>query len=354
MLRRRRWLALAVLISTIGFALAVSVLEHRGQRASAIIPLQPVDAALLGVLAGLLLAFLVVLALEAVDLRLRDADDYAAAFGSPVLTSAPASRRGHWRRAAANPARVRACLDLAALLSYTNIARNAGTIMLAPASADDDVRELAINLTRAISACGRRVVLIQADLGAKRAGNRLDWGSGGLAAILAGRSTFARELVQTHLLADPSRPNDHGSGPVVYYEVVPSGPPVECPEPLLGQPALRKVVEAARARADTVLLRSAPLESASRSLPLARLCDGILLVSRPRSLSHARAAQLSEHIAHCAPLLGIVLDGGCAGRSDAIAPLPRRPVVGHDHGSPNGNGTTNGAAKARPFGASDA
>jgi Mrp family chromosome partitioning ATPase len=245
------------------------------------------------------------------------------------------------------------------LLSYTNVARGAVTIMLAPATSDDDVRELALNLTRAIGACGRRVVLIHADLGAEGAGSPLDWGSGGLAAALAGRSTFARELVQTHLLADPAAGGrDVGSGPVVYYEVLPSGPPVACPEALLGQPALRKVIEAARARADIVLLRSAPLECASCSLPLARLCDGMLLVSRPCSLSPDRAARLSGLIDLSAPLLGIVLDEGSSGGSDTLAAIPRRPVVGHrepngnGHGSPNGNGhgSPNGNGHGNPNG----
>jgi Mrp family chromosome partitioning ATPase len=292
-------------------------------------------------------------ALEVVDRRLVDVHDYTATFGRPVLARVPASRRGRLHHAAPNPARRRAYVDLAALLSYTDVARDAGVIMLAAATADDDVQELALNLTRAMGAYGRRVVLIHADLGSERASSALDWAAGGLAAILAGRSTFARELVQTHLLADVAASTDHDSGPIVYYEVLPSGRPVACPEALLGQPTLRKVVEAARARADLVLLRSAPLESASCSLPLARLSDGIVLVSRPRSLRQVQAAQLSRLIALTAPLMGIVLDEGGASRNDTVDAMRQRPVVSHDDGGPNGNGTTNGAAKPQPFGAGD-
>jgi Mrp family chromosome partitioning ATPase len=354
-LRRRRWVALAVFSLTIGSALAAAELEPARRKVSPLIPPQPVAAALVGALAGLLLAIVIVVVFEAVDWRLVDADDYASAFGSAVLARVPARKRGQRHRGAPNRARMRACVDLAALLSYTEVARDAGAIMIAPATADDDVRGLALDLARAIAACGRRVVLIHADLGAERVGSPLDWGSGGVAAILAGHSTFARELVRTHLLADPEGRSEHDSGPIVYYEVLPSGPPVASPEVLLGQAALRQIVEAARARADTVLVRSAAVESASCSLPLARLCDGILLVSRPRSLSQSRAARISGLIALSAPLLGIVLDEGGAGRSDTIAAMPRRPLVGHSHGSPNGNGngTTNGAVSARPFGAGD-
>jgi Mrp family chromosome partitioning ATPase len=127
------------------------------------------------------------------------------------------------------------------------------------------------------------------------------------------------------------------------------------PEALLGQPALRAVIEEARTRADVVLVRSAPIDSASRFLPLARLCDGILLVSRPRSLRPARAAQLSALIALSAPLVGVVLDECGPSRGDTIAAMPLRPAVDHHRGGQNGNGNAKpgGTQNASPFGTGD-
>jgi Mrp family chromosome partitioning ATPase len=79
-------------------------------------------------------------------------------------------------------------------------------------------------------------------------------------------------------------------------------------------------IDQARDRADIVLVQAPPLDRPGATMPVARLCDGIIVVGRPRSIKAARARAIMDLLsATPTPILGIVLDpaSGQATRASA-------------------------------------
>ena len=262
----------------------------------ATVPLHPASpklssAVMLGLFLGIALALCVVFGLEAVDRRLLAREQFEEAFDAPVIATLPASKRSDDARAR-QAALERECTDLAARLAFTNAARDSRVIMLSPATPGEGAGAVALALAQALAMLGRRVMLIEADLVGRpglRAHERDE--PGGLTAVLTGKSTLSREVTEMHFLTE----SGDGRGELepwarVSYATLPSGPCVAGPEALLGRGSMRDVLAQAAERNDIVLVLTCPLDRPSGALPLARLCDGAIVLARPRSL-HAQQAQ---------------------------------------------------------------
>jgi capsular polysaccharide biosynthesis protein len=280
----------------------------------ATVPMHPASpklssAVLLGLVAGIALALCVVFGLEAVDRRLLSRDQFEDAFQAPVLAAIPPRRRGGDTRAG-QVALERECTDLAARLAFTDAARDSRVIMLSPASSAEAAGPVALGLAQALATLGRRVMLIEADLVGRpglRAGEPGE--PGGLSAVLTGRSNLSREVTEMHFLTEAA----DGSGELepwarVSYATLPSGPRVGEPEALLGRGAMRDVLAQAAERNDVVLVLSCPFDRPSGVLPLARLCDGAIVLARQRSLHVEQARGIADLLAGTrARMLGAVL-----------------------------------------------
>ncbi len=303
-----------------------------------------------GFIAALILAVATVLGLEAVDRRLFGGPQFQAAFGAPVLATIPDRRR--WNDATSRRAeRQRAYTDLAARLAFTSVAEGSRVIMISPASKGESAGPIALALTEALCVLGRKVILVEADLGGRlalRAGESQE--RGGLTAVLTGRSSFAREVTDVHFVAGSVSRRELEPWAMVSYSTLPSGPRVAEPEALLGRPAMREVLEEAKARGDFVLVLTGPLDQPSGVLPLARLCDGTIMLAE-RSMKADRAQDIVELLSTTGvPLLGTVLvpdgyteEGSTGPRQDfaGLAPRPERASV-------NGNGGHSQASAANP------
>jgi capsular polysaccharide biosynthesis protein len=264
---------------------------------------------LVGLIAALVLAAAAVLGLEAVDRRLHGLLQFEAAFGAPVLGMIAARRRLD-NPARQQVARRRAYTDLAARLAFTSLAEGRRAIMISPASARESARAFTLGLTQALGMLGRRVVLVEADLSVEHALRDSESDEpGGLTAVLTGRSSFERELTEVHFVAGSST---HGRelepSALVSYATLTCGPPVAEPEALLGRAAMRDVLDQAEARGDLVLVTTAPLDHPSGVLPLARLCDGVIVLAHEQSTRAEQAQGIVELLRTTdAPLLGTVL-----------------------------------------------
>jgi polysaccharide biosynthesis transport protein len=308
-----------------------------------------------GFIAALILAAITVLALEAIDRRLLGGPQFQAAFGAPVLAAIPDGRR--WSDATSRQAeRRRAYTDLAARLAFTSVAKSSRAIMISPASkrGGAGAGALALALTEALCVLGRRVVLIEADLGGRlalRAGESDE--RGGLTSVLTGRSSFKREVTDVHFVAG-SVANRRELEPwaLVSYSTLPSGPRVAEPEALLGRAAMQDVLEEAKARGDLVLVLTGALDQPSGVLPLARLCDGVIVLAQ-RSMKADQAREIVDLLSMTGvPLLGTVLipadcaeEGSTGARQDFAGLAPRA-----ERASVNGNGEHSHASAATPRG----
>ena len=91
---------------------------------------------------------------------------------------------------------------------------------------------------------------------------------------------------------------------------------------------MRDVLEQAKARGDLVLVTTAPLDHPGGMLPLARLCDGVIVLAHEQSTRAEQAQGIVELLRTTdAPLLGTMLDRpehSCRAGLDERAGL-RRP-----------------------------
>jgi polysaccharide biosynthesis transport protein len=306
---------------------------------------------LVGLVVALILAAATVIGLEAVDRRLLGGPQFQAAFGAPVLAAVP-DRRRFSDAASRRTERRQTYTDLAARLAFTSVAEGSRVIMISPASKRVSAGAVALALTEALCVLGRGVILVEADLGGRlalRAGESEE--RGGLTSVLTGRSSFAREVTDVHFVAG-SAVHRHELEPwaMVSYSTLPSGPRVAEPEALLGRPAMREALEEAKTRGDFVLVLTGSLDRPSGVLPLARLCDGAIVLAE-RSMKADRAQEIVELLSTTGvPLLGTVLvpegyaeEGSTGPRQDFAGLAPRA-----ERTSVNGNGRHPQASAANP------
>jgi Mrp family chromosome partitioning ATPase len=248
-------------------------------------------------LLAIVLALGGIVLLERTDRRLHDDAEVSGALGLPVVGRIPGGRR-----ADAETARVEAFDALAPRLRSDADAHHARVIVVAPAEAAADDR-FAVQLAAAIAEQGDRVLVLEANL---RDTAVAAWASiavsGGLTAVLRGESTLEDELV---LVTCPGTDDADGTAT---WELLPAGPGVSRPTPLLARPVMWQTVEQARRRADVVLIAAPPLLPAGNCLALAAVCDAAVVVVPDRTVTRDGAVRLREELdALRRPVLGLVI-----------------------------------------------
>jgi len=250
---------------------------------AAVTPLEPVwpdrgRALVLAALLGLLLAVVSSVAMDRIDDSVRTAEEVRDALQLPILGSVPRvagaalfSRGASVRlRAIAHtePQSVaaEAFRSVRTNLVFARAHKDLRTVVITSAAPADGKSTAATNLATTFAQQGQRTVLIDADL--RR--SALDGVFGiprdpGLSDVLVGRAR----------LAEVARSVD-----VPNLAVVPSGPPPPNPSELLGSPAMRLVLEEAKALFDMVIIDSPPVLAVTDAAVLASLVDGTIVVVR--------------------------------------------------------------------------
>lgn len=237
---------------------------HKATAAAATSRPRPVISGLLGGFLGLVVAAVTLVALARTDQRVSGDGDLEQRTGWPVVARIPRSPR------AATDAFVSLALSLP---------RGRSVLVTSPGP-DEGTPEVALGLARALGLLDRPAVAIEADLRAPTFAERLGFApSGGLAAILSGAARLEDELA--------------GIGRAA--AVVPAGSTADVPQALLAGDRMAATVEAARERADVVVIAGAPAGVVGDHIPLAGLVDAVLLVARddvtrPRELARALRA----------------------------------------------------------------
>lgn len=252
---------------------------------------KPVRAALLGGL-GLIIGIAGAFGLDRLDSRIRSKATAEEAFGAPVLAEVPRiSKDAEGQLLAVTQPSSPLVEAYRALRTYVALwAPETGeddghrVIMVTSAQPSEGKTTTVAHLAAMLAEIGRSVLVVSADLRRPRIHQYFDRpGSPGLVDVLAatpGAPTFDEVELAT---------------PVRGVRLVPSGPAVENPAPLLEQAG--DLLRAARGLADFVLVDTPPLLVANDAVDLARHTDGVLLV--------ARAGQTPiEAAEHCAELLG--------------------------------------------------
>jgi polysaccharide biosynthesis transport protein len=274
---------------------------------------------LLGLVLGLGLAFL----REALDTRVRVAEEISEKLGLTLLARLPspprklASAEGLAMLEEPSGTQAEAFRVLRTNLEFVNLDRHAQAIMVTSALESEGKSTTASNLAVAMARAGKRVALVDLDLRRPSIARffRLD-GRPGLTQVALGHVDLEDALVPIPISAHrplngagPEEPAANGQGgPLGLLEVLPSGPiPPDAGE-FVATHAVGATLSQLRERSEVIIVDAPPLLGLGDAMALTSKVDGILLVTRLKTLRRHALNELRRVLDNApASALGFVI-----------------------------------------------
>jgi capsular exopolysaccharide synthesis family protein len=300
-------------------------------------------AAALGIVLGVVLAFV----WEALDTRVRSAEEIGARLGLPLLARLPEPGRRLRQKNGlvmlTDPGGVQAesVRILRTNLEFANLERQARTIMVTSAVEAEGKSTTIANLAVAYARAGQRVALVDLDL--RRPFVGVFFGlqdRPGVTDVALGRIELDRALVPVEI----SRPGPGETGRSVLgrLEILPAGAlPPDAGE-FVGTRALGAILRSLRDRFDLVFVDAPPMLKTGDPLTLSGRVDALVVVSRLKVVRRGMVAELARILgtAPAAKLGFVVTDAGAEdGYGQAYG-------YGYGYGRSNGDRHTNGIPEA--------
>ena len=281
----------------------------------------------LGLVLGIGLAFL----WEALDTRVRSADEIDERLHLPLLARLPEPPKK--LRAANRLAMVdeptsihaEAFRMLRTNLEFANLERGAKTIMVTSAIEREGKSTTAANLAVAFARAGKKAILVDLDLRRPFVDKFFTAnGHPGETQVALGMATLDQALIPvalTHRASRDHKRNGNGNGNGNGHknldgmlEILRSGPIPPDPGEFAGTHALERILQDLRERADVVIVDSAPLLYVGDSVTLSSKVDALVLVARLNVLRRPMLNELHRVLDACpAAKLGFVLTGSNLG-----------------------------------------
>jgi capsular exopolysaccharide synthesis family protein len=266
---------------------------------------KPARDALLGGVLGLLLGCAVALLVDFLDRRLKTMDDIERAYGGyPVIASIP-NVSGHASREGfeVDGPTGEAYRILRENLRFFDPGGTARCFLITSAEEGEGKSTVAVNLALALTAVGRRVLLLEADMRRPAAAGLLGVQSraNGLSDLL-----ISNDSVQECLLPAASEPK---------LTVLPSGTLPPNPADLLSAGRMSEILASLREAADAVIVDSPPLLPVADTRVLVRMpeIDGVIVVARAGVSQRDRARAARRILDQSARrVFGLVITGAKA------------------------------------------
>ena len=297
-------------------------------RGAAQVQPRPFRAGVLGFLVGLVLGLGLAFLREALDTRVRTAEEVSEALEMTLLARLPtppkrlASKDSLVMLEAPRSKEAEAFRMLRTNLEFTNLEHGARVIMVTSALESEGKSTTASNLALALARSGRHVALADLDLRRPYLDRFFDLnGRPGLTQVALGHVGL-EEALTTIAITDPSDDssrirdalgangaNGHARVSGV-LEVLPSGPiPPDAGE-FVGTNAVSAIIQSLRDRADFVIVDAPPLLNVGDAMALSPKVDGIILVTRLKVLRRGTLKELHRLLANVrAKPLGFVVTG---------------------------------------------
>jgi capsular exopolysaccharide synthesis family protein len=318
---------------------------------------KPVQDAVLGLVAGLILGLAVVFLRDSLDDAVSSKEMAEQLSGVPVLAAVPMV--SSWRKrdrplvvTLARPAApaAEAYRSLRTSLQFARQEQELRTILVTSPAATEGKTATLANLGAVFAQAGQRVLMVSCDMRKPRLGQffGIDEDAGLTTAILGEDSI--ENLIQP-------APGAEG------LWVLPSGPPPPNPAELLNGARVQEIFTRLRAAYDLVLIDSPPVLPVTDAVVLSKDADATLLVVAAYRTMAGDLHRARERLAQVnARLVGVVLNeatrqaagyyGGPYSRYGYYAaPMPDLPRASVPMQA-NGNGQANGATTARVNGGS--
>ena len=296
---------------------------------------KPVRNGILGIALGLVLGIGFAFLWEALDIRVRSADEVAAHLGLPLLAripEPPRRLRGQLLMLEAPAgAGAEAFRLLRTNLEFANLGRGARTIMISSAGQAEGKSTTIANLAVAVARTGKRVALVDLDLRRPIIARYFGLGAApGVTDVALGRvkldEALARVVVAAPATAVAPEPaevpeletwrmggNGNGSHQArleCFVDVLPCGPiPPDAGE-FVGTRALEQILGELRDRTELVLIDAPPLLHVGDAIALSAKVDAIVVATRLNVVKKPALTELHRVLRACpATKLGFVVTG---------------------------------------------
>ena len=285
---------------------------------------KPVRNAVLGLLLGLVLGIGLAFLREALDTRVRSADEIGERLGGlSLLGRLPAPPR---RLSAKNqlvmlerPTSVEgeAFRILRTNLEFARLANNVRTIMVTSAVEREGKSTTAANLALAFARSGQRVVLVDLDLRRPFLHRFFGMGGVGVTQVALGHAKIDDALIEVRaapdrIFAGRADRNGVAGRPLL---VLPAGATPPDPGAFVGTPKLEQILDELTDRADLVVVDAPPALNVGDVLTLSARVDAILVVTRMNVVRRAMLNEVGRVLASApAAKLGFVITGAGADR----------------------------------------
>lgn len=272
----------------------------------------------LGLLFGMGLAFL----WQALDTRIRSAEEIGQRLGLPLLGRIPEPPR-HLRRkgqvamlAAPRSLHAEAFRMLRTNLEFANLERRARTIMFTSAVEQEGKSTTVVNLAVAMARAGQRVAVVDLDLRRPFIDRMFDLnGHPGVTDIALGRSSLDDALAPVSIADSDGEQvvTTNGNQPIAIggaLTVLSAGPIPPDPGEFMATQRVSDILSRLRERFDVILIDAPPLLHVGDAMTLSAKVDGLVLVTRLNVVRRSMLSELSRLLETC-PVhrLGFVLTG---------------------------------------------
>jgi capsular polysaccharide biosynthesis protein len=284
----------------------------------------------LGVIVGLALGIVLAFLREALDTRVRSADELRTRLGVPLLGQVPRPGRREGAKGLAtlwdsSGSSAEAYRILKNNLETSQLEHHADSIAITSTGDDDCTTEIAANLAVVLARSGGRVILVDLDL--RRAGLAQLFGLPARPAFtgVASGVMLLDALTAVDIQLDRPRP-DAGT-----LEVWTLGRRLRDPGEFLQSSVLADALELLKDRCELLLLATPPLLAAGDAMAVARHVDALMLVADVRTVRRETLAEVQLVLQRCPTFtLGVVAAGGNA--EGYALPLRRN---GHEQEEPS-------------------